>query len=605
MKNSKGFTLTELIIAISVSIVLIVASIGLYLSVSSQRPFIVTRNTLSTNLENALNRINDDVRISSSVAVYNISPDPNAPTTKSGYTDVPGPSPGDTDNQHYWRMSKHRLILNQTPTDASGNPIYDNVSKGAGKRNTVIYYVKDGALYRRLVAASYPNNAKSTTTCVTVPTGGCQDKDIKIIDGLDPDKGENAFSVTYYDVNGNTIHNTKQDPSNPSDPNATVPDYTSFPLTRSIGINISLKSGEVQGLQTISHDNSMRMTLRTQADLTPTISPPTAPPELGPVGLMAGPGGLLMVMGNGVTLGSNAYVRGKIRMGVGSSIATQPVPTKTWAANKGCGSGASFPQLCASEPIVFAGTTSNRIYGDVCATGQVNDSVYGSTKVIRPAGMYTQGLIPGCVAPDVEMPSFDKGKFTASMKQTKSAGLMCGNQLEADTTYNGNLTLGIGLCQPSMIMGNVYVQGDLLKTNTATPLIVSEDVGKVRPIIVVNGTVSIQGGTIVPNSYGTTPVIISFASTDSVCSQSPSCTTISPANLYASAGTIGNRGSGAIEPFGTIDGIMLGVGTKLPGTTVYAYFSKATLVMANDVGAIAGQTIVLGNGADVTITSSF
>ncbi|MFZ1360434.1 MAG: prepilin-type N-terminal cleavage/methylation domain-containing protein, partial [Candidatus Saccharimonadales bacterium] len=33
MKNSKGFTLTELIIAISVSIVLIVASIGLYLSV--------------------------------------------------------------------------------------------------------------------------------------------------------------------------------------------------------------------------------------------------------------------------------------------------------------------------------------------------------------------------------------------------------------------------------------------------------------------------------------------------------------------------------------------------------------------------------------------
>src|SRR3990167_6065411 len=253
MKRQNGFTIVELMVTMAVGAVLVVATVGMYLTVLGQSPVIKTRNTLSTNLQNALNRINDDVRRSSNVTVYNLTADPNAPTTKTGYTDVPGPDP-DTNDQYFWRMGENRLLLNQTPVNSSGNPIYDNVEYAAGKKNTIIYYVRDGALYRRVIAAADGANAISTATCTRVPEGGCINSDIKLVDNLRSSLGAAAFKVVYYERNGNPIPYTSKDSTGTD-----IPNYTGFPLARSIGVTVELESGTIAGDQTVSMTNSMRI----------------------------------------------------------------------------------------------------------------------------------------------------------------------------------------------------------------------------------------------------------------------------------------------------------------------------------------------------------
>ena len=96
-RKQNGFTIVELMVTIAIGSLLVVATVGMYLAVLGQSPVLQTRNTLSTNLQNALNRINDDVRRSSSVGLYNLTADPNAPTTTAGYENVHGPDP-DTNN---------------------------------------------------------------------------------------------------------------------------------------------------------------------------------------------------------------------------------------------------------------------------------------------------------------------------------------------------------------------------------------------------------------------------------------------------------------------------------------------------------------------------
>ncbi len=570
----KGFTVVELLVAISVASIIAIGTVGLYVAVTSQMPMINARNTLSTNLQNTLNRINDDVRLSSNASLYNMSPDANAPTTKSGYTDVPGPDT-DTDDRYFWRMSFNRLLLNQTPVDASGNAIYDNADYAAGKRNTIVYYVRDGALYRRMVAADYPNNSISTTTCTRVAAGGCTSSDIKVIDGLDPSLGDNAFVVTYYDKNGSEIKNTKFDGSGNS-----IPDYTGFPLTRSVGIKISLKSGAVIGTQTVSQSNTMRMQFRSQQNIVPppVVNPPVVPPtnNIGDPGLMAGPGGLKLSATTfmGVSLlGTDFYIKGKVSLDMNSGIGSSTQPANLNVANIACGSGASYPQLCSDAPIT-SHFTSN-IYGNVCATSQPTSSF------IHPAGTMNKGLITGCVSPSVDLPILDKAAFTASMTSTSagsSVNCFGGSALVASRKYTGDVNTGYG-CTLT-VNGNAYITGNFY----TSAIKVSESAGKVRPVIVVNGQVALTGTTIQPNSYGTAPYIVSFKSSYSTCSNDPSCTTLTPQQLQDSLGMFYSGGSAPIS--------LLGV--NAPGTAFYSYFGEMYTSLST-VGAAAGQRVFLAN----------
>lgn len=591
MIRARGFTLVELMVTMAVGSLLVVAAVGMYLTVLGQSPVVKTRNTLSTNLQSALSRINDDVRRSSNVTTYNLVPDANAPTSKVGYENVPGPET-DTDDQYYWRMGESRLLLNQTPVDSSSNPIYDNVQYAVGKKNTIIYYVRDGALYRRVVAAPYPTNSVSTTTCTRVAEGGCITSDIKLVDNLKASLGAGAFKLIYYDRNGNPINYTVKDENG-----ADIPSYTGFPLTRSIGVTIELESGPISGNQTVSIKNTMRMQFRSQLNVVPptTVNPPYVPPTngVGEPGLMVGPGGLEVA--NGKVDGGDVYVKGKVTVGFNGQIGggwfgpfPGGNPINLNVANVGCGTGATYPSPCgpSSQPITATAAFAS-INGKVCAKDQstpTNINAYGSG----------QGLIPGCVPPDVDMPAFDKASFTNSMNNGTATGasVSCNGgstSFAANRTYTGNV--GVNFFCNATLNGSVYITGNLSMSSYGS-FRVSESVGKVRPLVVVNGKISVTGS-VIPNSYGTTPYFISFFSSDSTCSNSNSCNALTPTKLKE---TLDNY-TGAAAPVYLLN-------VRATGTSYYAYFGEANADFFSTVGAIAGQRVKIGTSSQVILNGA-
>ncbi len=598
-----GFTIVELMVTMAVAGILVVATTGLYLTVLGQLPIVNARNNLSTNLQTALNRINDDVRLSSNVTTYNRVPDPDAPMNKTGYENVPGPDV-DTNDQYFWRMGPNRLLLNETPVDNSGNAIYDNAAYAVGTKNTIIYYVSNGALYRRTVAAPYalpgPVNSVTTTSCARVTTGGCIGSDIKVVDNLDPSLGQAAFVVNYYDKNGNQIPYTSKD-STGND----IPDYNGFPQARSIGVTIKLVSGQIIDTQTVSLANSMRMQFRSQQNFVPpvVINPPYVPPTngLGDPGLMAGPGGLTMF--SGLVQGGDVYVKGKLNMILTATIGGNSpwyvfglsgngVPVNLNVGNVACGGGATFPQPCGSgSPPITLSAAFSHINGNVCAKDQIDPTN------IQPYGTATRGLISGCVPPDADLPSFDKASFTSSMTNGSSngaSGSCFGGSVNLlpNHTYTSDVTMDL-ICNAT-INGNAYFTGNL--SANWVNLKVSESVGNVRPIIVVNGKFHMGTSTkIIPNSYGTTPYFISFYSADSACSASPSCNTISPANLQTTITNFAYTGAG---------GAPISLGGSASGSSFYAYFGQAYISIFGTVGAVAGQSIYIDQGASVLLNGS-
>lgn len=588
-KRITGFTIVELVVTMAIGSLLIVAAVTMYLTVLGQVPITKARNTLSTNLQNALNRINDDVRRSSNVTLYNMVADANAPTVKTGYENVPGPDV-DTNDQYYWRMSENRLLLNQTPVAADGTPIYDNAEYAAGQKNVIIYYVRNGALYRRVVAAPVAGNSASTISCTPRDSaGGCISSDIKLVDNLKASLGAAAFKVVYYDRNGNPIPYTSKDTAGND-----TPDYSGFPLTRAIGVTIELESGQVAGTQTVAVTNSMRMQFRSQLNIAPTtVVEPYVPPTngVGDPGLMVGPGGLRL---NGaIVQGGDIYVKGKVHVDFNSRIGGAPfltffgggTPVNLNVANVGCGSGSSYPQPCgASSPPITLNASFATINGRICAKDQPPTSGINA----YASGL---GLLPGCVPPDVDLPAFDKAGFVNQMTSTSASSLASCNggnlTTAANRTYTGNMTWSF-FCKVS-ITGSMYITGGLA-TDTAT-VRVAESAGKVRPIIVVNGRIDLRGK-IYPNSYGTTPYFISFFSSDSACSNSNSCTTISPAKLKETLDTY----TGQPISFGNAPVSLINVNAT--GSSFYSYFGETYLDFFTKVGAVGGQRVKLNN-ADI------
>ena len=581
MRRNNGFTVVELMVTMAVGAILVTATVGMYLTVLSQAPVTSERNRLATQLQSALNRINDDVRRSSNVTVYNVVADPNAPTTKAGYIDVPGPDDTDTNDQHFWRMGEQRLLLNQTPVDASGNPIYTNAEYAAGPKNTIVYYVRDDALYRRVIAATATGNTASTTSCTRVPEGGCIASDIKLVDNIRQESGVPKFKIAYYDRNGNSISNTITDTTGTE-----VPDYTGFPLTRAIGVELALES--TTNAQTISVSNTMRMQFRSELNVVPTtVVEPYIPPTngVGSPGLMVGPGGLVVTTG-GLIMGGDAYVKGKVNVGFngsigGGSLFATSAPVNLNVGNIGdCGSG-SYPQPCGSgsQPIT-ASAAYARIGGKVCAKDQV--SATGITAA--PGEMY--GLIPGCTPPDVDLPTFDKSSFVAGMTNGSAAGstVSCttgSTSFAANRKYTGNITINL-YCQAT-IEGSMYVTGNLTASNSGR-FKVAESAGRVRPVVLVNGKISMGGARVNPNSFGTTPYFISMYSAENSCSISDTCNTISPAKLKE---TIDNNTSYS-APISLSN-------TVAQGTSFYSYFGEVNLSFYSDVGAAAGQRVYVDN----------
>lgn len=304
-----------------------------------------------------------------------------------------------------------------------------------------------------------------------------------------------------------------------------------------------------------------------------------------------GPGGLIL-SGSASVTNSNVYVNGTITMTGASNIGTQQNPVTVNVGNFACPAGANpgstYPSLCSSgQPISM--DYSTHIYGTVCATGQTstgpNNNIQG--------GNGGAGLQSGCTAPAVGQPVYNRQGIISGVTTTASGTsgtYACSGVKSITLPANVELTgsnISWGASCTITISGNVYIPGNLT-IGGAVKIKVADSVGSVRPIIVVDGTISVGGSaSIAANSSGTGTDFVSFKNATGDPSATPTGTV-----LYNSQSQ---------------QNIVVGGAANTAGMVFDAYWSEVVLNGSGNVGAAAGQTVNLSGAGTVifgTILSS-
>lgn len=305
--------------------------------------------------------------------------------------------------------------------------------------------------------------------------------------------------------------------------------------------------------------------------------------------VFTGPGGLIL-SGSANIVNSDVYVNGYINISGRANIGTVNQPLNVDVANYQCppGGGSTYPALCTdgTQPITMSG--SSHIYGNVCATGQTSSTGSGTSSI--SGGNGGSGLESGCVAPNTSPPTYNRAAQIAAVTTTASASDInydCSQYQSPNgfsRTWPANLELTGNVSASSScnltITGNVYITGNLT-IGGAAQIRVDDSVGTTRPIIMVDGTITVGGSaSMIANSSGTGIEFISFKNSTGNPSATPT-----GQDLYNSQSqqTVSVAGAG-----------------NLPGMIFDAYWGEVTIAGSGTIGSAIGQTVNLSGAGTVT-----
>jgi Tfp pilus assembly protein PilX len=301
-----------------------------------------------------------------------------------------------------------------------------------------------------------------------------------------------------------------------------------------------------------------------------------------------GPGGLILGGSANIT-NSDVFVNGTISLSGASKIGTHAQPVNVDVAHQSCPTGnnpgPTYPSVCTNgQPISLQQSTF--IYGSVCATNQTSLGPRNGGNILP--GSTGQGLILGCKADPVSPPTYNRTAHLSSVTTTSAANnntYVC-NQWPFERTWPANLRLNgnvnIGSSCDITINGNAYITGDL-SIGGASKIRVSNSVGTNRPVVMVDGKITVNGSAqMIANDSGTGIQFISFKS---AASCGPNCTTITGTDLKNSQ---------------NLETVLVNGGVNLPGMIFQAYWGKATIGGSGSIGAAAGQTVDMSGAGTVT-----
>lgn len=215
--NKNGFTLVEILVIAPIVILVIGAFVTTIVSLTGQVLSSRESNNLTYNIQDALNRIEQDIKISNKfLAINNL--DLGVLTPPQGY---------DNNILNFNNVSTtlpNALILEEyaitsNPASSTRNLVYLNtpnlcnsllLTQNQPMKINIVYFVKDNILWRRTIMPSnYKTagcDAKTPTISPIIPwqqpscepsrsTAICESKDIKLADGI---MSTNDFNIHYF-----------------------------------------------------------------------------------------------------------------------------------------------------------------------------------------------------------------------------------------------------------------------------------------------------------------------------------------------------------------------------------------------------------------------
>ena len=311
----------------------------------------------------------------------------------------------------------------------------------------------------------------------------------------------------------------------------------------------------------------------------------------GPSSVVTGVGGLQLNNNSRIT-GGDVVVNGTITVNNNAQIGLSTTPlanaVNVRVAHTNCPNPATsaYPRVCNAgengQPITV--DTNGKIYADVRATNQTT-----STNMSNP------GLIPNQTVPPLTLPQYDRDAQKNAVATTitgSSAGCSGGTRTwAANTKITGNVTVANN-CTVTL-NGNVWITGQLDINNNAK-IVIANSLGTNRPTVMVDGAGTSGGdimkignnGIVQPNASGTGALFITYWSSAGC---SPDCNDVTGTSLFTSKDVrtleLSNNGSAS-------------------NSILYARWSKVRISNNGAIGAVAGQTIEMGNNAVINFTAS-
>lgn len=275
----RGFTLVEMIVVAPIVILLIGAFIALIVNLTGEVLSSRGSNVLAYDLQNTLNRIEQDVKLSTTyLAASNIT----TTTTKQGYggtTTTGGTATFTNVDKTATGGSPASLVLNALATN--GNPLsntsgfvyladkpnscdtYDDYSKNTPMTMNIVYFVQNNTLWRRVIMpADYDNAAIrcgnaawQVPTCINGYAAAslpfCKANDERMVDGVSP----SDFAVNYYAAASSTT------PDSTAANQAITNDATrNTALQSTPTVEVSITSNKTIAGRDISRTSTVRVT---------------------------------------------------------------------------------------------------------------------------------------------------------------------------------------------------------------------------------------------------------------------------------------------------------------------------------------------------------
>jgi type II secretory pathway component PulJ len=179
--DSGGYTLIEVTIALVVTGVLIFSILNFTTNTLVQFSESEARSNFLSGAQTALDIANNDIRLSASADENNRWEDSNAPGGVYG-----------------WQSDSDTLVLATAVEDNNGDIIFADPSEYISEKNNVVYFISNGALYKRVIAAPIANNSAITTCPAAEATSSCP-ADKKLLEDV------SNFSVKYIDGVGDEV----------------------------------------------------------------------------------------------------------------------------------------------------------------------------------------------------------------------------------------------------------------------------------------------------------------------------------------------------------------------------------------------------------------
>lgn len=178
-QSQKGFTLPEVMVSLVVASLVIGVLMNFAVNNIINYTVAHARTDIVGQTQQALDIIGNDIRLSATADEQNRWPDEFAPN-----------SPAD---EFSWESSDSTLVLATVAEDENRDIIFADPAHYISHKNNSIYFVRDGTLFKRILAAPEVDN-RAVTSCPRAEAEESCPADRELVQGV------TSFAVKYYDA---------------------------------------------------------------------------------------------------------------------------------------------------------------------------------------------------------------------------------------------------------------------------------------------------------------------------------------------------------------------------------------------------------------------